>query len=135
MRYPIDTIEGVGPAFKEKLAEAGVTNTSHLLSKASTPKGRKELAAATEIADGLILKWANMCDLMRIKGVAGEFAELLEAAGVDTVKELKTRKADNLHAKIVSVNAEKKLVRQTPTLKAVTGWVVQAGELPTAITY
>jgi hypothetical protein len=97
MRYPIDTIEGVGLAFKEKLAKAGVTNTSHLLSKASTPKGRKELAA-TVLADGLILKWANMCDLMPIK-------------------ERKTRKADNLHAKIVSVNAEKKLVRQTPTLK------------------
>lgn len=135
MRYPIDTIEGVGPAFKEKLAKAGVANTSQLLAKASTPKGRKDLAAAADIADALILKWANMCDLMRIKGVAGEFAELLEAAGIDTVKELKTRKADNLHAKLVAVNAEKKLVRQTPTLKAVTGWIAQAGELPSVMTY
>jgi predicted flap endonuclease-1-like 5' DNA nuclease len=126
--------EGVGQAFKKKLAKAGVTNTCQLLTKASTPKGRKELAAADDIADGLILKWANLCDLTRIKGVAGEFAELLEAAGVDTVKELKTSKADHLHAKLVAVNAEKKLVRQTPTLKPATGCVAQAGELPAMMT-
>jgi predicted flap endonuclease-1-like 5' DNA nuclease len=135
MRYPIDTIEGVGPAFKEKLAAAGITNTAQLLTKAATPKGRQDLAAATAITETLILKWANMCDLMRIKGVAGEFAELLEAAGIDTVKELKTRKAENLHAKIVEVNAAKKLVRLTPTLKAVAGWIAQAGALPGVMTY
>ncbi|MBV5263213.1 DUF4332 domain-containing protein [Pinisolibacter aquiterrae] len=131
----IATIEGIGPVYAEKLTAAGVKTVEALLEAAKDPKGRKTLAEATGIDDSRILKWANMADLMRIKGVGEEYSELLEAAGVDTVKELKHRKPENLHAKMEEINEAKKLVRQTPSLKSVTDWVEQAKELPAVLTY
>ncbi len=133
--YPILKIEGVGPAFAAKLEAAGIKDTATLLERAKDPKGRKAVAEATGIEEHRVLKWANMCDLMRISGVGEEYSELLEAAGVDTVKELKHRKPDNLHAKMVEVNEGKHLVRQTPSLKSVTDWVEQAKVLTPMLTY
>lgn len=133
--YPIAKIEGIGGTFAGKLAPAGIRTTAALLDKAKDPKGRKALAAETGIDESRILKWANMADLMRIKGVGEEWSELLEAAGVDTVKELKTRRPDNLHARMVEVNAERKLVRQLPSAAAVGRWVEQAKALPPMMTY
>jgi len=101
------------------LDAVGVKNTNDLLNKCATPKGRQEMEEATGIGHELILKWTNHADLMRVKGVAGQFAELLEAAGVDTVKELRNRKAENLQAKMVSINEEKKLVRRVPVVSEV----------------
>lgn len=131
----IATIEGIGPVFAEKLTAAGVKTVEALLEAAKDPKGRKALAEASGIDETRILKWANMADLMRIKGVGEEYSELLEAAGVDTVKELKHRKPENLHAKMEEINEAKKLVRQTPSLKSVTDWVEQAKVLPAVLTY
>ena len=135
MSYPIATIEGVGPAYAEKLKAAGIKTTEALLERAKDPKGRKAVAEETGIDESRILKWANMSDLMRIKGVGEEYSELLEAAGVDTVKELRNRKPANLHAKMVEVNEAKKLVRALPTEKAVESWVEQAKGLPPTMTY
>lgn len=131
----IATIEGIGPVFAEKLTAAGAKTVEGFLDMAKDPKGRKALAEATGIDEGKILKWANKADLMRLKGVGEEYSDLLEAAGVDTVKELKHRKAENLHAKMEEVNAEKKLVRQTPSLKSVTDWIEQAKTMPAVLTY
>ena len=131
----IATIEGIGPVFAEKLTAAGVKTVEALLDKAKDPKGRKALAEASGIDEKKILNWANKADLMRIKGVGEEYSDLLEASGVDTVKELKHRKAENLHAKMTEVNEAKKLVRALPTLKAVTDWIEQAKELPAVMTY
>lgn len=133
--YKIEEIEGIGPAFGEKLRAAGITSTDKLFAACHTKKQRKELAEQTGIDEAKILKWANMSDLFRIKGVGSEYAELLEAAGVDTVKELAQRKADNLTAKMEEVNAAKKLVRRTPVLKNVEGWIAQAKELPRGLEY
>lgn len=131
----IATIEGIGPVYAEKLTAAGAKTVEGFLDMAKDPKGRKALAEATGIDDGKILKWANKADLMRIKGVGEEYSDLLEAAGVDTVKELKHRKAENLHAKMEEVNAEKKLVRQTPSLKSVSDWIEQAKTMAAVLTY
>jgi len=131
----ITSIEGIGPTYKEKLAGAGIKTTEKLLEAGGTKKGRKELAASTGVDEKKILRWVNMADLFRIKGVGEEYADLLEAAGVDTVKELRNRNAANLHAKMEEVNAEKKLVRQTPGAKAVENWVEFAKTLEPAITY
>jgi predicted flap endonuclease-1-like 5' DNA nuclease len=128
-------IEGIGEAYEAKLKEAGVITLEGLLEKGSNPKGRKELGAATGIADALILKWVNRADLFRVKGIGEEYSDLLEAAGVDTVVELAQRKADNLYAKLVEVNAAKKIVRQLPTQAAVEGWIVFAKELPRVVSY
>jgi predicted flap endonuclease-1-like 5' DNA nuclease len=131
----IATIEGIGPVFAEKLTAAGVKTVEALLDKAKDPKGRKALAEASGIDEKKILNWANKADLMRIKGVGEEYSDLLEAAGVDTVKELKHRNAENLLAKMTEVNEAKKLVRALPTLKAVTDWIEQAKVMPAMMTY
>jgi predicted flap endonuclease-1-like 5' DNA nuclease len=133
--YPIATIEGIGPKYAEKLKTAGIRTTGTLLARAKDPKGRKDVAAAAGIEETLILKWANMADLMRIKGVGEEYSELLEAAGVDTVKELRTRNATNLTKAIVEANAKHKMVRLLPSEKAVTKWVAHAKELAPVMTY
>lgn len=131
----ITSIEGIGPATKEKLAEAGIKTTEKLLELGASKKGRKEIAATTGVDEKRILRFVNMADLFRIKGVGEEYADLLEAAGVDTVKELRNRNAANLHAKMEEVNAEKKLVRQTPGAKSVENWVEFAKTLEPAVTY
>lgn len=135
MSYPIKDIEGIGPVYAEKLKLAGIATTDGLLEAGKDPKGRKALAGTTGLDESRILKWANMADLMRIKGVAEEYSELLEAAGVDTVKELKTRRADNLFAKMTEINEAKKLVRQLPSEKQVADWIEQAKTLPPVLTY
>ena len=131
----ITTIEGIGPSYAEKLKAAGIRTTEALLKAGEKPTGRKALIVETGISDALILKWVNHADLFRVNGVGGEYAELLEAAGVDTVVELAGRNAANLFAKMQEVNAEKKLVRRLPTQKQIADWVAQAKELPRGIYY
>jgi predicted flap endonuclease-1-like 5' DNA nuclease len=126
-------IEGIGPAYAEKLAAAELKTTEALLKAGSAKKGRADLAAATGISEKLILRWVNMADLFRIKGVGEQYSDLLEAAGVDTVAELAQRKAENLQVKMAEVNVEKNLVRRVPTLSEVTGWVESAKALPRAV--
>lgn len=137
MAYGIEDIEGIGPAYGEKLKKAGITTTEKLLAKGATKKGRLELAAETGISDALILTWTNHADLFRIKGVAGQFAELLEKGGVDTVKEFKMRNAENLHAKLVEVNEAggKKICGRVPAVVELQKMIDQAKELPAIMTY
>ncbi|RIA56415.1 DUF4332 domain-containing protein [Dichotomicrobium thermohalophilum] len=135
MSYAIEKIEGIGAKNAEILRNHGITRTHHLLEKGASRKGRKEVAEKTGIDEKKILKWANMCDLMRIKGVGEEYSELLEVAGVDTVKELRNRKPDNLRKAMVDANEKKKLVRQLPSLKQVEGWVKQAKDIDPIMSY
>jgi len=128
-------VEGIGPKYAEKLKAAGVANTEALLKIGSTPKGRKEMAEKSGISDALILEWVNHVDLFRIKGVAEEYSDLLEEAGVDTVVDLTQRKPENLLAKMAEINEQKKLVRRLPVLSQVESWVAQAKELPRIVTY
>jgi predicted flap endonuclease-1-like 5' DNA nuclease len=129
----IEEIEGIGPVLGEKFAGTGVKDTDGLLEQGCSAAGRKALAEATGLSASRILTFVNMADLFRIKGVAGEYAELLVCAGVDTVKELKTRNAENLAAKLDEVNAEKKLTRKVPSQSTVEDWINQAAELPPKI--
>jgi predicted flap endonuclease-1-like 5' DNA nuclease len=129
----IDTIEGIGPALSEKLERAGIKSCEKLLESGGTKKGREDLSEKTGISEAQLLKFVNHADLMRIKGIGGEYSELLECAGVDSVPELGQRKAANLAAKIEAINEEKKLVRSVPTEKTVQGWIDQAKGLPKAV--
>ena len=135
MDYKIIDIEGVGDVYAKKLTEAGINKVSELLERCAAPKGRKELAKATDIPEKLILRWTNHADLFRIKGVGPQFSELLEAAGVDTVKELRNRKADNLHKALEETNAKKKLTRVVPPLKSVEKMIAAAKALEPKMTY
>jgi predicted flap endonuclease-1-like 5' DNA nuclease len=118
MAYKIEEIEGIGAAYGERLNAFGIATTDDLLAKGGARSGRAAIASATGISESLILTWVNHADLFRIKGIAGQFSELLEAAGVDTVKELATRNADNLHAKLDEVNAAKGLSGRIPPIDA-----------------
>lgn len=128
-------IEGVGEAQATKLKAAGVSTTEALLEQGATPKGRDGIAESTGISGKLILKWVNHADLFRIKGVAGEYAELLEAAGVDTVAELAQRNAANLAKALEERNSARKIVRRVPTESQVEGWIREAKTLPRKVTY
>ncbi len=131
----IEEIEGIGPEFGAKLTAAGVKTVEALLERGASPKGRGELADATGLTPSRILEWVNRADLMRIKGVGSEYSDLLEASGVDTVKELAQRVPANLQAKMAEVNEAKKLVRVVPALSQVETWVTEAKTLSGVVTH
>lgn len=135
MPYKIIEIEGVGEIYAEKLKSIGINTTSELLTEAATPKGREKIAEETGISSKLILKWANHADLFRIKGIAGQFAELLEAGGVDTVKELRHRVAENLYPRLVAINDEKHLCKRVPAVKELEKMIAEAKDLDPVLTY
>ena len=131
----LKAIEGIGAAFATKLAKAGVGSTDTLLTKGATKKGRKELQDQTGISQKLILEWVNHADLFRIKGIGGQYADLLEEAGVDTVPELAKRKADALTEKMLKVNEKKNLVNRPPSEKEVTKWIAAAKKMKRVVQY
>ncbi len=128
-------VEGIGPVYAQKLVDAGVRTTDALLRAGATRAGREDLAERTGIGAALVLEWVNHCDLMRVKGVGSEYADLLEAAGVDSVPELAQRSAENLTAKLEEVNAAKKLVRRVPAGSEVARWVAEAATLERVVTH
>ena len=131
----INTIEGLGYKQATRLRKARVRTTEALLRTASTRTGRRHLAEATGLSDRLILEWVNRADLMRVKGVGEEYSDLLEEAGVDTIKELRRRNPRNLLATMVEVNNKKRLVRRLPTETMVTCWVEYAKTLAPIVKY
>jgi predicted flap endonuclease-1-like 5' DNA nuclease len=128
-------IEGVGEAHGAKLAGAGIPTMEALLSEGATPAGRQALAEKTGIGESLILTWVNHADLARINGIAGQYAELLEASGVDTVPELAQRNAANLTATMAEVNGARNLVNRLPSESEVTRWISEAAALPRGVHY
>lgn len=135
MSKKISEIEGIGSVYSEKLESVNITTVESLLEKGSTKPGRKAIAELSGIDEGKILDWVNMADLFRIKGVAGQFAELLKAAGVDTVKELRHRNAVNLHAMLVEVQAKKQITRVVPGIRQIDDYIEQAKNLDPMVTY
>ncbi len=131
----LETIEGIGAAYAERLRAAGIATVEGLLRAGATPEGRKALVEKTGISHEHILDWVNRADLMRVRGVGEEYSDLLEKAGVDTVVELARRDPGNLYNKIVEVNAEKGLVRRLPTRDAVAGWIEEAKRLDRVVTH
>ena len=131
----IEEIEGIGPAMGAKLKEAGIGTVEKLLAAGASKKGRTELEESTGIAGDKILKFVNHADLIRVKGIGPQFAELLEAAGVDTVKEFKSRNAANLHAKMKEVNDEKNLVNGMPSLGQLEAMIEEAKSMEYLVTH
>ncbi len=131
----ITQIEGVGARMSVKLQRAGIKTTNDLLKKCSDSKGRKQVAEATGLSTKQILNWVNRADLMRVKGVGSQYSDLLEAAGVDTVKELRRRNPANLHGQMLKINAQKNLVRRPPAPSLVEAWIENAKKLESKITY
>ena len=135
MTYKIIDIQGIGPVYAEKLTGIGIETVDQLLEKGADAKGRQAIEEATGIRHDLVLTWVNHADLFRVKGIGPQFAELLEAAGVDTVKELRNRNAANLAAKMLEVNEEKHLCRRTPVEKEVQKFIDLAKELEPKVSH
>ncbi len=130
-------VEGIGKKYKKQLQKAGISTTETLLKEGATRKGRNRIAKESGITAKLVLEWVNHADLYRIKGVGNQYADLLEASGVDTVVELGKRVPENLLTKMSQVNSKgrKKLVRQLPSIKLVKAWVKQAKRLKRVISH
>jgi PAS domain S-box-containing protein len=128
-------IEGIGPAYSEKLAAIDLKTIDQYLLAAADRKGRKEIAETTGISSKLVLEWANRADLMRIEGIGEEYSDLLEQSGVDTVNELKYRNPEHLYNSLLETNEQKNLVRRVPSQNDVTNWVEFAKQLPVVLTY
>ncbi len=135
MGYAIEDIEGIGPVFGEKLKAANINTPEALLEQCASKPGRAKAAQETGIDEGKILKFVNHADLMRISGIGPQIAELMEAAGVDTVKELRNRNAANLAEKMEEINAEKNLTKANIGENQVQGWVDQAKEIEPKVTH
>lgn len=128
-------MDGIGPAMAQRLERVGISTTSDLLNRCADLPGRREVAAETRLRQERLLKWVNLADLMRISGVGEDYSELLEAAGVNTVKDLRRRNPENLTAKMRVTNERLKLVRILPTERMVANWVKQAKTLPEYVKY
>ena len=135
MTYPVREISGIGPDVADRLKAAGIRTTTRLLDLAKGPKERKRLAEKTGLDEKRILSWANLADRMRIKGVGEDYAGLLQAAGVDTVKELRYRSPAKLARAMADANTRRKLVRVLPSGRAVERWIEHAKRLQLKITY
>jgi predicted flap endonuclease-1-like 5' DNA nuclease len=135
MTYDIIDIEGIGTTYGAKLKAHGVHKTGDLLEKCGAKKGRASLSDETGIPESLILTWVNHADLMRINGIGAQFSELLEAAGVDTVKELAHRNAENLHAKLVETNEQLGVSGRIPSVDDLRDMIAQAKTLDPKVTY
>jgi predicted flap endonuclease-1-like 5' DNA nuclease len=128
-------VEGIGEAYAQKLKKAGIATTDALLKAGATPAGRQKIAQKTGISGKRILRWINHVDLFRVSGIQKQYAELLEAAGVDTIPELAQRDPSHLHPKLAEINQKKNVVGKLPGPDQVADWVSQAKKLPRVITY
>jgi predicted flap endonuclease-1-like 5' DNA nuclease len=129
----LTNIEGIGTTNAQKLKKVGISTTEALLEKGALPKGRNEICETTGIGEKQILHWVNLADLFRIKGVGEEYSDLLEAAGVDTVPEMAQRNSESLYNTLVTINSEKKLVRQVPSQTTIANWIEHARTLPRVV--
>ena len=135
MSYPIEDLKTIGPGVAASFKSAGIRSTGRLLEAAKDPRGRKALSVKTGLDEKCILRSANMADRMRIKGVGEDYAVLLEAAGVDTVRELKYRNPRNLAKAMAEANTKRKLVQLLPSEKAIERWIEHAKRLDLVISY
>jgi len=135
MSYPITDIDGIDGEAAAILKSVGIRSTERLLEAARTVRGRKMLAMKTGFDEKQLLCWANVADRMRIKGIRKEYAELLQAAGVDTVKDLKYRNPANLANAMAEANKKRKMVRLLPSEKVVGHWIENAKKLQLKISY
>ena len=129
----LSKIEGIGDSFAEKLKGAGITTIEKLLAEGATSQGRKEIAKKSKISEKLISKWVHHADLFRIKGIAGQKAELLEASGVDSVKTLAKSKPESLYTSMLQMNEKKNLVQRVPGMVQIQRWVETARKMPSVV--
>lgn len=135
MSLTLGELKGINDALINLLKAQGLVDSDTLLEATRTAKGRRELAETIGIDGAIILELANRADLARIKGIGRVYSDLMEEAGVDTVKELARRSPENLHAKLVEINSIRQLTQRPPSAEQVAGFVQQAKALPPMLEY
>jgi predicted flap endonuclease-1-like 5' DNA nuclease len=135
MSYKIEEIEGIGPEYGQKLRDVDIQTTDDLLRRCGDKKGREGVATEAGLSEKHLLEWVNLADLMRLNGVGEEYADLLEEAGVDTVKELATRNAENLAAALLECNEKKQCTDRVPSAETVQGWIDEAKTMDPAVSH
>ena len=125
----ISAIRSISHRNATKLRKSGVRTTDSLLDQASTRKGRSVVSERTGIPSADLLRWAQQAELMRVGGIGSEYADLLAAVGVDTIKVLRRRNADNLMVSMIQVNTRRRLVQRLPTVEMIQGWIDTAGSM------
>ncbi|WP_022948373.1 DUF4332 domain-containing protein [Methylohalobius crimeensis] len=135
MTIELNELMGMTSELERKLKEIGINDSGDLLDAATTPKQRQVLSQQMAVPTRDVLELANRADLARIKGIGSVYSDLLEKVGVDTVKELATRRSDHLHQKILVTNEQVQLVKRPPTLAQVEQWVEEAKQLPKVLQY
>ncbi|HBS05776.1 MAG TPA: DUF4332 domain-containing protein [Leptospiraceae bacterium] len=131
----LNRIEGIDDKAAQKLKSVGITTIEKLLEQASKPQDRKQISKEARVSEKQLLKWVNHADLFRIKGIAGLKAELLEATGVDTIKELAKRKPENLYESLLEMNKKKNFVERVPGMVQVKRWVTTAKRMKPMVKY
>ena len=134
MSYAVHEVEEIGPGFAAELERCGIKTISGLLKRCSDPVGRKRVAAQSGIPEAQLLRWANIADLMRVRGIGRQYAELLLGAGVDSIRELRARRPTQLARKLAEINAVRNLTRRVPIPSMVEEWMEIAAKLPPMIT-
>lgn len=129
----IDQVAGITHKDATKLRKHGVRTSKGLIEAAASRKDRADLSDATGIDPRDLQQWINHSDLMRVKGVGAEYAELLVAAGVDTLRDLRRRNPTALLAKIIGLNGDSKVVQRLPTESMVEGWIEAARGLDPSV--
>jgi predicted flap endonuclease-1-like 5' DNA nuclease len=125
----IETIEGIGPTYGNKLRNSGVKVVEDLLTAGSTRRKRRILAHKVGVSSATLLKWVYRADFFRIRGIGTQYSSLLESAGVNTVTDLSRRNPKNLYVKLREVNRKKNLVRRMPPYRTIRGWINSAKNL------
>lgn len=135
MKYKIIDIEGIGDAYAERLINAGITTTEDLLNACLTEVGRDLIAEKTGIASKLIYKWTNHADLIRVDGIGPQFAELLNAAGVESVGQLAAQNAEDLEKRLTEVDERLNLTRRVPSVKELASMIAKAAAVTPVLPY
>ena len=135
MNLAIRELGGMTDELEAKLKRHRIRKSDQLLNAARTPAARHDLAKAMGVDESVILELANRADLARVKGIGQVFADLLEQAGVDSVKELANRRPDTLHIRLIEVNTQKRVAWRAPDLRSVENWIAQAKQLPKILEY
>ena len=135
MSLTLGELRGITDTVLNALRGQGLGDSDAFLEAAKTPQGRKSLATAAGVEPSVILELANRADLARIKGIGRVYSDLMEEAGVDTVKELARRSPANLHAKLIEINSTRQFTQRPPSVEQVTDFVEQAKSLPGMLEY
>jgi len=129
--YDVEEVEGIGTNYGKKLRELGINTTEQLLGQAYDMEGRIRIAESIGIEDFVILKWASMCDLMRVPGVAGQLSEQLVNARIYSIQDLSQQNATTLQTQLATENRDD--VEEIPNESALAIMIKHAKELKTIL--